>query len=459
MTPTILVPLTKIDQSSPEAVAVTGGYVVRNVDPSILKAAAIRVIDKWRLLAGQVEWSAKLSGYCIRVPTQGDISHRLTFTTSKSSNRLDPAFLVNDESSAHVLSRPPLKYFRHASVPSSIHSYAASKAPIVSIHVTHLKNCACIGLTFPHGVFDAVGMGHCLHGLDHELHGRPWDAPIVSEKNILQEVLDDLESSPRMYDDIHQETATFSSLRRALVPATYTNLMYLLTDIVKENVWHRAETKAVYLGPNIVKKMVREIKDEVQRFGNVPPVSTGDILTAWMLKALHADEDDATTVCLISIFSLRAMFAEKYPTMRDYPHNGFALCPLPPFTKQQLAQKSLAELAIFHRQGLKPASEIAWAQAYNTYLNKALRGHFFCTQGSNQEGWGFSNQDIGRADQIDFGSRMAAFWVWFTPTQPHRYIGINRYKEGYIIEATARSSRWRAVERVVKELDIPQARL
>ncbi|KAG6849061.1 hypothetical protein H0H93_011608 [Arthromyces matolae] len=324
MTHTILVPLTKIDQCSPEQCAATGGYVVRNVDSSILKAAAIRVIDKWRLMAGQVEWSAKLSGYCIRVPTHGDISHRLTFTTHKSKDRLDPAFLVNDESSAQVLSRPPLKYFRHPSVQSSLHSYAASKAPIVSIHVTHLKNCACIGITFPHGVLDAVGMGHFLHGLDHELHGRPWDAPIVSEKNVFQEVLDDLETSPRMYDDIHQETATFSSLRRALGPATYTNLIYLLTDIVKENVWHKAETKAVYLGPNIVKKMIREAKDKVQRIGNVP-VSTGDILTAWMLKALHADEDDAKTVCLISIFSLRGTFVEKYPAMRDYPRTFISI--------------------------------------------------------------------------------------------------------------------------------------
>ncbi|KAG6849168.1 hypothetical protein H0H93_010845 [Arthromyces matolae] len=461
MTQAILVPLAQLDQSYLHEVGVTLGHVVRSVDVPMLRAAAVRVIDKWRLLAGHLEWSKQLSSWCVNVPLHGDVSGRLGFTTNNLKLRLDTQFTVNEHAFAQVVTRPPLSLFRASSTPSDLQSYATSKAPIISIHITELLNCTCIGFSFPHGVLDAVGIGHFIHGLDDELNGRTWDAPAISTTNIVREALDTLEAAPTIYDDIHKETAAFSSFRRSLKPAFWANKLTLAPKIISEHIRHGIETKTVHLGEKAMGRLLRETKAEVAKLG-VGRVSTGDILAAWIMKAMYADESDSNSVCLISMYSIRAMLEDKYPTIKDYPRkvdNGFTGYPLPPFTKGQLAKMSVAEIAILHRKGFEPTADIAWLQAYNTYLKKALRGHMTVKWNKTDDLWIFTNQVIGRVDNIDYGSKMFGVWVWFHPFEFPSEIGINKFKGGYLVQGTARSARWRAVAKAVENMDRPQPRL
>ncbi|KAG6835809.1 hypothetical protein H0H93_014460 [Arthromyces matolae] len=408
MTQPLSVPLSQLDQSWLHEIGATLGHVVRTVDVAKLRAASIRVIDKWRLLAGHVEWSPQLSTWCVQVPQEGDVSDRLGFTTRKLRLRLDPQFVVNGDASAQVVTRPPLNLFRAASTPSSLRSYATSKAPIISLCVTELLNCTCIGFSVPHGVLDAAGMGHFIRGLDAELHGRPWDAPFLSATNVVQEALDALEAAPPMYDDIHKETAAFSALRRTLQPVSFANILGILRNVAHEHIWHGAETRTVYFGEKTVAKLLRETRSEVERLG-AGSVSMGDILAAWILK--------------------------------------------------QLAKMSVAELAILHNKTLKTANDVAWVQAYNKYLKKALQGRLLPKITQGEETLIFSNQVIGRLDRVDYGSRMFGVWVWFTPLEPLNQIGINKFKGGYLIQLTSRPTRWRAVAQAVEEMDKPQPRL
>ncbi|KAG6847026.1 hypothetical protein H0H93_010576 [Arthromyces matolae] len=452
MNDTILAPLTQLDQSYLENYTISTGYVVQHVDIDALRAASLRVIDKWRLLAGHIEWSNNLSTWCVRVPVHGDVSGRLKFTVNKLKTRLPPSFIVNENTSAHIFSRPPLKYFRHESVPDNFQSYASSKAPIFAVHVTEFANCTCVGLTVAHGVFDGFGGGLIIHALDDELKGKPWDVPPLSESNILREALHDLESAPRMYDDIHKETATYSALRRTLVPASIQNTLALAADVVYEKIWHNTECKMIYLGPKAVAKLRKEAKDDA-----TPKVSTADLLVAWFLKAIYTNEEDDTPVCLLSTVAIRAHLMDKYPALKLYPHNAMAVHPVTPFTKQALASKSLSELAVLHRRSLKPATELAWVQAYNTYLSKALRGHLSYRLGP--EDWVYSNQMQGGLNEIDFDSKQYSMFFWLTPVEPGRTITINRFKDGYIIIGNARSKRWRAVQKIVEDLDKLEAHL
>ncbi|KAG6837577.1 hypothetical protein H0H93_006991 [Arthromyces matolae] len=450
-----LVPLSQLDQSWLHEIGVTVGHVVRSVDVPRLRAAAIRVIDKWRLLAGYVEWSQQLSSWCINVQVQGEVSTRLGFTTNKLKSRLDPRFVVNEHASAQVVSRPPLRLFRDTSTPSDLQSYSTSKAPIMSIHVTELLNCTCVGFSFPHGVLDAVGIGHFLHGLSDELHGRPWDAPAIYSTNVVKEALTTLEATPPMYDDIHKESATFSSLRSSLRPASLANKLAFVANIAREHICHGVETKTVYLGEKSIGRILRETKAEIKQLG-ADRVSAGDILAAWIMKVvLYAEETDDEVVSLISMYSIRAMLEGNYPTIKNYPHNGFVGCPLPPFSKKDLAEKSVAELAILHRKGLEPAGEVAWLQAYNTYLRK--HGRITARQKGDEQ-WLFTNQVIGRMEMIDYGSKMSGLWVYCTPLECNM-IGINKFKGGYLIQATGRSARWRTVAKAVQEMDRSQPHL
>ncbi|KAG6846881.1 hypothetical protein H0H93_011312, partial [Arthromyces matolae] len=321
-TDSLLVPLSRLDHGYLELLSVIAGYVVRSVDVSALQAAAIRVVDKWRLLAGRVVWSKKLSAWCILVPLKGDVSSRLKFTVTPLTTRLDSSFVINDSLSAQVLPRPPVGYFSHPSVPNDMSTRSSSKSPIISIHVTQFSNCACIGINFPHGVLDSVGYAQFITALDHELHGRPWEAPSLPEpgNNILQEVLDNLEALPSLYDDIHLESTTYAGLRRELVKFSLTNGLAVQLSVLRERFWGCVEDKTVYLNGKILKKLLQEVKDEVKQIDSELRVSTGNILVAWLLKAMYAKEiSDTKLVSLSSAVSLRYTLQEKYPAMKDYP--------------------------------------------------------------------------------------------------------------------------------------------
>ncbi|KAG6834350.1 hypothetical protein H0H93_010281 [Arthromyces matolae] len=261
MNDTILVPLSQLDQCYLENFSYTVGYILHHLDKDALRSAALRVMDKWRLMAGHIEWSETLSTWGVRVPLHGDVSSRLKFTVNTVRTRLPPSFVVNENTSAHIFTRPPIKYFRHKSVPYDFQSDASSKAPIWAIHVTEFSNCVCLGFTLSHGVFDAIGGGLVGYAMNHELQGKPWDVPPLFETNVVREVLHDLTSAPRMYDDIHRETEAYSALRSALVPASVANTLALVAGTAFENKWHNVETKLIYLGPKAMAKIRKEVND------------------------------------------------------------------------------------------------------------------------------------------------------------------------------------------------------
>ncbi|KAG6834497.1 hypothetical protein H0H93_009307 [Arthromyces matolae] len=407
-TDTLLVPLSQLDHGSLEQVSVTNGYIVRSVNVTALQSAAIRVVNKWRLLAGRIVWSKNLCKWCILVPLKGDVSSRLKFTSTAEASRLPSSFVINESISAQVLGqRPPVKYFRHPSVLDDTASRASSRAPIISIHVTHFSNCACIGINFPHTVLDGFGIGQFIHALDDELHGRPWEAPpLPSEINVVQEALDDLEAAPSMFDDIHRESATYAGLRRDFTKPSFLNNFSNLRAVLSELIWGHIEDKTVYLNGKTLGKLLREVKDEVRTIDR-GSVTTSDILVSWILK-------------------------------------------------QQLAEKSVAELAILHRRGLEPMTHEAWIQAYNRFLRRGLGGTMLFRRGGRRdrdEPWMFTNQVIARADQIDFGSKMYAMWGYMTPIEVDHIIALNKFKDGYFIQGRARRSRWRAVVEAIQKLE------
>ncbi|KAG6848648.1 hypothetical protein H0H93_015279 [Arthromyces matolae] len=256
---------------------------------------------------------------------------------------------------------------------------------------------------FPHTVLEAFGIGQFIHALDNELHGRPWEAPpLPSEINVVQEALDDLEAAPSLFDCIHRESATYAGLRRDFTKSSFMNNLSNSRAFLSEFIWGRIEDKSVYLNGKTLGKLLREVKDEVRTIDG-GSVTTSDILVAWILKAMYANESDMKPVSLISAISIRRVLGSKYPAMKDYSRtctflgrgvslidNAIMFSPLPSFTKQQLAEQSLAELAILHRQRLETTTNEAWIQAYNRH----------------DEPWMFTNQAIGRIDQIEFGSKM-----------------------------------------------------
>jgi hypothetical protein len=114
------------------------------------------------------------------------------FTTSLSNTSLDVPVIPVNATSLKVSTRPALKYFRDAPTPSALSSFCSQQSPILFIHVSTLANCACIRISVPHGVFDAVGMGQVVAGLDAELNSKEWVPPRFSSKDVLRQKMDEL---------------------------------------------------------------------------------------------------------------------------------------------------------------------------------------------------------------------------------------------------------------------------
>jgi len=283
MADTLINPLSDSDHVGVSTSSITYGYVLKTeVDQKKIKEAFERVVDKWRLLAGRVEWNAETGRHQIRVPMPGKPLPSdyplVTFTSATHPDvSLNPERL--DASSACVLSRPSFKYFRHPNTPNAIGAWASQNLPIISIHVSTLQDCTGVGIVFPHGVFDGFGMGLVIHALDAEMNGKEWEVPAVREVNLLTGAFKELREAPPLVDRPYW-TERLSEL---FTPMSVSGLGRFVASMAYETFWHKVEDRGLFLGADIVKKITDDVKQQVVDEGK-GWVSTGDVLLAWLYK-------------------------------------------------------------------------------------------------------------------------------------------------------------------------------
>ncbi|KAG5650795.1 hypothetical protein H0H81_011017 [Sphagnurus paluster] len=468
-TQTILIPLSILDNNA-GACDVTLGYVLDSVNITTLEAAAKRVVEKWRLLAGRIEWEPTLETWAVRVPVNGDVSSRVKVTASKLDTPLDAPILPVDKSSTEILACPSLIFFRHPSTPNNPSSYASSNAPLLSIHITELANCTCVGISFPHVLFDAFGLGKIIRALHAELHGTPWSPPPFSEKGIMSETLNELSKDVL---DSAEPPAALADLQQGVASIGVRSLISLSVSLTYEHFWQKLENKAVYLGEKVVEKMVRKAKDELKKSGK-SWVSTADILVAWFLKVrldsyrgvkrpmlmlfvreqtVYANETHKNTVCAVGAISMRKTLSSIDPTFEDYPHNSLILYSSLLLPREEITSTPFAELALVHRQNIDTARNIPFIKAYHHWL-RTVGGKRIPNRGRGTDSWIVTNQVIGQLDAIDFGSgsEMLALWLWGVPLLPDHTVMLNKFKGGYMIQAEIRCSRWQAIAEEIERM-------
>ncbi|KAG6810781.1 hypothetical protein H0H92_010348 [Tricholoma furcatifolium] len=432
MAETMLVPLSCLDRTWLDQSSITVGYVLKSVDAPKVEAAARRLVDKWRLLAGHLEWSKELYNWCIRAPLQGDVSDRFKFTTTTMNEPLDSVPTDLGQDSADILVRPPLKHFRHSSTPSSAGSFASPNLmPILSIHISEFTNCTCLGLSVPHVLFDAFGLGQVIGGLNAELNGTHWEVPPSFETNVLQQALDKLAAS-HPFPPEGPEPEALSNVQRDVKRTSVSIVLSLGLGLAYDYLWARAEMNAVFLGENVVSKLVQKVKNEVEESG-AGWVSTGDILVAWILKVL--------------------ITRLKEELLTELTDNAVLPCSLPSFTRHELASKSLAELAIDYRRSIDSARTLSSLSAIHQLLI-SFQTKLMLSRKLGTASWTFSNQVIGHFDEIDFGHEMLALWHWNVPIVPNYTFVLNKLNGGYMIQGTLEPAKWKDVADVVKEMNV-----
>ena len=189
-------PLTSFDMIGVSTVGLLYGWTLGtpDFDPAPLDAAASRVVNKWRLLAGEIEIIAPEVRYllvsvgtpadslqhpqtplaapwAIRIPIgplPSDFKTHTFHITRLPTTNLDLPTTPLGASEARLLPRPPTKYFSPSGLACTVDSLAKNPAPFLTFQVTILANATCIGLTVPHVVFDAHGAGLIVGALDAE---------------------------------------------------------------------------------------------------------------------------------------------------------------------------------------------------------------------------------------------------------------------------------------------------
>ena len=281
----LIVPLSSYDSFGTHHLSITVAYVVRSVDAEAVKAAAGRIIEKWRLLAGRLEIGAA-GRLQIRVPL-GELDKdqsRVAFTVTKFSAPADPSPPRLHSDSALVLDPPAPHFFRHSSTPVDRPTYIAKKLPLFSIHISQFPACNCVGITFPHGVFDGLGMGLILQALSAELNRVEWTPPPMNTTNIAEAALEIVREKDLSISADIQERTVFD-LERDMAPVGVSTVAAMGRNLVYERVWQRSEHHSIYIGGKVCKKLLQSCQQALVELGvkDVHLDITG-VLLAWLLK-------------------------------------------------------------------------------------------------------------------------------------------------------------------------------
>jgi len=160
--------------------------------------------------------------------------------------------------------------------------YVARNAPILSIHISTLDNCICVGVTVPHGVFDAVGLGLVLKALDCELKGLEWTPPPLDASKIFDEVWEASIGAETEGDISSGVLVDLLTWRIALLGT----ILSLAITTIRQYLWPSRtpipRNGTIYLGPDVVSAIVKCVNDSSPH--SLGTVTTGDILWAWLLK-------------------------------------------------------------------------------------------------------------------------------------------------------------------------------
>ncbi len=292
-------------------------------DVARLEGAVRRAADKWRLMAGRVEkdevsavasgnvlfaWAAGGRGgdgganpgpclcpasqshpdpaaYGVRVPL-GELSpdHEVVAITRETYDGPFPSALgslTHDPRRFALLDAPDLRHFVHTSTDLDLAKLVKTPAPILALHLGTFADTLTLGLSVPHGVFDAKGLGLVLNAIQAELNGDKWTPPPLDQENRVSKAVDELITSTTF--------SPYGSLKRK-VNDSIAMLWFAVMLILRFKTWRKCASKGVFIGERVLAGVVGKTKAEVVAEGKGEYVSEGDVVSAWLMKAIFAEE-------------------------------------------------------------------------------------------------------------------------------------------------------------------------
>ncbi|BGP40653.1 hypothetical protein JCM10449v2_004615 [Rhodotorula kratochvilovae] len=375
----MLIELSPIDAGSSD-LGLTRGFVFAL--PGADGPAGEALVDALRTAAEGVK-----RVWALDIPNKVDETPLCAFTTSRveipyhetigAGAPLPPLSPSSPSGEVHPFIAP---HFRHPKTPHTLKQHAKDCHPLLSIHVTRFADAVALGVSAPHGVFDGTGLAQVLKGIGAGLRGEEWTPPPLHERNPVTTVRERLMGPD--FAALDAQAAEKPPVLQGWTPFSVLALLSLLLQALWENWWHKDALRYAFISREKVDALVEEVKAEVKMETDGKEwVSTGDVLTAWVLKNLHTVDSSAPgSVSCSPVFNVRSLFSGATPDLAPHlaTHTGNAVVPYPlsptsiPFT--HLASMSAGALALLHRRTLSACKSLPWLRAMLLAGERASNG-------------------------------------------------------------------------------------
>ncbi|GAA5852563.1 hypothetical protein JCM9279_005513 [Rhodotorula babjevae] len=474
--PTALLPLSPRDAAI-GGVGLSLAFVLEarpgDLNLEMLRAAVESVVDKWRLLPGHVEHVR--GGFAVRAPTGTLPERSLVFEVADKSLETSPfaELAPLSPTQGHLVPVPSISLVKAGHTPSSLAEYVKTQWPITSWLVTVFADVTVVGLSVPHGVFDATGLALVTKALDAELHGRAWDVPPLDEENQLERRLAEVEQ------------LKFSQAEKSTTPPPMVgwsgawppqNVARLLADGAYERTWHKAEDGCLFVGKELLAPLVEEVKAQVAReSGGREYVSEGDVLVNWLYQAVYSHDPSPPSSFHVSCaVSLRDLVSTPTTQLAQYPHNavsGYSLNSPRPLDTATFLATPLASLALQHRRLLAASRTLPAVQALLDWVRtrtsaawpaipEADVGWLRPWVRASTQYWIYSDQRAAGMPLVSWpkkggeeGETLELKAFLELGTSLNQFVAVNELPgQGWIFTATMRRARWESARMAVEEL-------
>ncbi|TFK74728.1 hypothetical protein BDN72DRAFT_759251 [Pluteus cervinus] len=378
--PHAVFPLTLLD-TLPASSSVNVAWLVRGrLDTELIRTSIGRVTNKWRLLAARVEFAKNEFPYPLqlRIPLAPELdeSEYKTFEFTETINTI-PLTQYVQLPVPTIHPALPHHLTRHQHTPKFTQEWIKRSLPLLWWHVTHFPSSlggigieddyTCIGFSFPHGVFDGVGSALILRALEAEMYQRDWDAPPPMQEGLnANPLLEIIEARTKELEFVKNDGSNSVPYAFFTIGGIWLVICFLWRHFWQER-WYGATKKTLVLPSWMVKDLVDEAKEELQNEGITTPITTGDVVAAWLYKTIYSDGTPGHhTTFLSNIGSFRVTIAPNVGLQR-YPHNCFLPLPYPVLTVTELQATPVYRLACILAQACESRSPEEPIRAY-TFL-------------------------------------------------------------------------------------------
>ncbi|EAU82369.2 hypothetical protein CC1G_06679 [Coprinopsis cinerea okayama7 len=223
---------------------------------------------------------------------------------------------------------------------------------------------SCIGVHWPHGIFDGVGISIVIHAFEAELNGRTWTPPPKLLPGVNENVFEGLvrealrkrggsegvgggeeegkgvPSNPEAHFSSSPSEENTSPLPfSSSIPRTHFTLvnLFVLIRFILGMMWVNFVLKTseytVVIPYEVHRRLVAEVRKRAEEEGldDAKRISTGDVVIAWWIKTMYGDEKDRR-IHLGNISSLRGGVEGWSEVLGMYPHNCISTIAYPLLT-------------------------------------------------------------------------------------------------------------------------------